>query len=1246
MIKGSRKLPTHHITIRVPWHDNEWKGVVCKNPDKNISCQVLSNIARNKNEDEELKIINQSFENLSKDQLPPCAKERGAFMAPFAMTHEESHPYVQSQQQLYSHFEPTPFTTPSYSAACVPFNWMFNDNQQLINKYKLNYNSEREPQLGFRTNWIQERENQLVMLDTFFGALEPDQSLCFFYAKDTPLSSSSNRVIIGVGKVTQVSDSVEYKYSKLNQDDLRSVLWERNVSHSIRPNDYDNGFIFPYQELLELADKQGTDPEEYLAFAPEEAFTSYSYASELLGHDHAIASILICMQTINRISQVLDGSWQSINAWLDRELNKLWVLRGPYPGFGSALTALFGDGGNLAAYEIAKEASLDISEGTVDPWPLFEKYMTNPKSMTKSLRELVGDTHIKTWAGMSGERKLLLKLLSRFALSNEQLKRFFEQTSRPLGLSTTEQLKDAELIKNPYLLYECDRDSEDPISIKVIERGIFPPQYIINEHPLPEQTRMTDLVDYRRVRALSVAVLERASAEGHTLLPRDWLIKRVQGFVEVESNCPLNSDILAGIVPSLSPVIKKVELADGEDAYQLDRLAQAKALISKRVNKSVGENSIRHSIAIDWREAVDAEINEECMEDDEDEIRARDEKAEALKELAQSRLSVLLGSAGTGKTTLIKMLCNISAIKHGGILLLAPTGKARVQIENKTGLVGKGMTIAQFLIKFGKRYNPKTGAYRANKSTNRCKDYKTVVIDECSMLTEEQLAAVIDALSQVERLVLVGDPKQLPPIGSGRPFYDIVKRLEPDHIQDLKIARGYAELTIPRRQRGNERADTLLASWFGDSVNPAADRVWELLSSGEKVEEIKFVQWEDEEDLQKQLLDLIIEELQLSGIEDESGFEKTLGGSEFRGQMYFHRTKGNKEVPKSEAWQVISPVRGGDRGVDGINKLIQSTFRKAWMENATRKSKWRKINKPVGRQNIIYGDKVINLINSSKRDVYPKKDSYVANGDVGLVVGHYKKGDKSLRPELKVEFTSQAQHEYTYRLSEFETEEPLELAYALTVHKTQGSEFGTTFVVIPNPCWLLSRELLYTALTRQQNRVILLHQGDIHELKRYSNQVHSEVYKRMTNLFMAPKPVECQVDGKVTFLDERLIHKTKRGDLVRSKSEVIIANELMNQGIEEYEYETLLTLPNGKVYPDFTIVDDDTGKVYYWEHLGLLHDPNYLEQWNKKLKKYENAGVFAYSESTGEGNLIITRDDEAGGIDAQGIAKLISNIFG
>ncbi len=148
---------------------------------------------------------------------------------------------------------------------------------------------------------------------------------------------------------------------------------------------------------------------------------------------------------------------------------------------------------------------------------------------------------------------------------------------------------------------------------------------------------------------------------------------------------------------------------------------------------------------------------------------------------------------------------------------------------------------------------------------------------------------------------------------------------------------------------------------------------------------------------------------------------------------------------------------------------------------------------------------MINLGNHRRTWVYPEADSdgntslcYVANGEIGYRDRTFKKkGKKTNLNNVRVTFSSQTGFEYTYWPSDLgEDGSLLELAYALTVHKAQGSEFDTVFVVLPNPCRILSRELLYTALTRQSRRLVILCQGDPHRLVDFRHL--SDAARRLT----------------------------------------------------------------------------------------------------------------------------------------------------
>lgn len=304
--------------------------------------------------------------------------------------------------------------------------------------------------------------------------------------------------------------------------------------------------------------------------------------------------------------------------------------------------------------------------------------------------------------------------------------------------------------------------------------------------------------------------------------------------------------------------------------------------------------------------------------------------------------------------------------------------------------------------------------------------------------------------------------------------------------------------------------------------------------------------------------------------------------------------------------------------------------------------------KPFSDDQIVYGDKVINVRNQSisTKRIYPApaEPGYLANGEIGIVIGQLRTKNFDYEPKtLQVEFSTQPGLSFEfYRPQGDDDDFSLELAYALTVHKAQGSEFEVVFLVLPRSPQMLTRELLYTALTRQKQKVIVLHQGSAIDLQHLSAERYSATAIRLTNLFGPPRPVAV---GD-TFLEDRLIHRTSRGEAVRSKSEVIIANLLHAKGID-YHYEHPLELGGLIKYPDFTIEDDAAGITYYWEHCGLLHDAAYRRRWEEKLQWYREQGILPLEEGGGpKGTLIVTRDQPDGGIDSTRISALVARIGG
>ncbi|MBI4622114.1 MAG: AAA family ATPase [Verrucomicrobia bacterium] len=641
------------------------------------------------------------------------------------------------------------------------------------------------------------------------------------------------------------------------------------------------------------------------------------------------------------------------------------------------------------------------------------------------------------------------------------------------------------------------------------------------------------------------------------------------------------------------------------------------------------------------------------------EERARQEKSTALAETAASRFSVLIGPAGTGKTTLLSVLCQRKEIHGEGILLLAPTGKARVRMEAVAKQAGtsnyEAYTLAQFLCPYDgiKRYDPATRRYGLTGEPGD-KVARTVIVDECSMLTEEMMAALIEAISGVHRLIFVGDSRQLPPIGAGRPFVDIIAHLTPPDVETRfpRVGTGFAELTVPRRQGAGERDDLQLAAWFGGTAStPGDDQVFEILAGRRASDHIRFVQWETPDKLEQALQRVIAENLDFTSDKEEwQSFALSLGAQlDERGSAWFNVEYGNRPSSgkQAEAWQILSPVRQKPWGVDPLNRMIHVRYKGHQIDKARNPDRFSSIPKPMGDAQIIYGDKVINNRNWSvwKKRIYPEpdKNGYLANGEIGMVVGHRRTKARNWHPkDLEIEFSTQVGKTFKFWKSDFDPEgdASLELAYALTVHKAQGSEFDVVFLVLPRSPLMLTRELLYTALTRQKKRVVVLHQGSATDLQKLSSEQFSAAASRLTNLFGPPRPVKV---GN-SFLEERLIHITSRGEAVRSKSEVIIANLLHAKNVA-YHYEHPLEIDGVAKYPDFTIEDDDTGITCYWEHCGMLRDPAYRRRWKEKQGWYRAHGILPQSEGGGpKGTLIVSEDQPDGGIDSAKIAMLIRSI--
>jgi hypothetical protein len=383
------------------------------------------------------------------------------------------------------------------------------------------------------------------------------------------------------------------------------------------------------------------------------------------------------------------------------------------------------------------------------------------------------------------------------------MNRWFDASRRAKAVRTT--VDDEAILKNPYRIAEQDLgDADDyPISVATIDRGLLPDATVAAAHPVEAPSHVGSSLDWRRVRAALVAVLRKASDEGDVLLTETDVLTRME-TLELVQPCVISTDWMNGNQEHLIGEIERNEVmldpAEGiaVSCLQLTDLCKGEQRLARLLGARIA--ATLPSLGEDWTQLLIATVEEggtRVHQNDPRHAAALKEQSEALERVTCRKLSVLVGAAGTGKTTVLGALLKSAKLSKDGVLFLAPTGKARVRLAQKAN--AEAMTVGQFLFSLGRYDGLRQRALLTGKDQRRKE--RTVVIDECSMLTMNDLLATLLALDlgHVQRVILVGDPNQLPPIGAGRPFADLAAHVEALHEDKQDAGAALARLTIELR---------------------------------------------------------------------------------------------------------------------------------------------------------------------------------------------------------------------------------------------------------------------------------------------------------------------------------------------------------------------------------------------------------------------------------------------------------------
>ena len=500
--------------------------------------------------------------------------------------------------------------------------------------------------------------------------------------------------------------------------------------------------------------------------------------------------------------------------------------------------------------------------------------------------------------------------------------------------------------------------------------------------------------DPRRIEAGILFELRFNLTGGHSFLPEDKLTAATAQLLSVDSACVaegirrllaadrLVRDALAGITIDYLPELYEAEL------YTARRLRESSKI----------HFSLPHSYSSMLRIASS-----------ESGITYSQQQMQAIEDAMTSGLLLITGGPGTGKTTILKGILSLFSQLGIKCLLAAPTGRAAKRL---TEVTGQDASTIHRLLEAG--IDPHTGKMFFARDEDNPLKADAVIVDEMSMVDIQLLSSLLHAIPQGKRLILVGDPEQLPPVGPGFPFADCLRSETLPSVRLTDIFRQAQESLIVMNAHRINRG--------------------ELPELKDRSNDFFFLPCRSE--------DQVIQTV---------------------AQLCTTRLPQNMGIPSNQI-QVLTPTRKGAAGTWGLNTLLQSQLNPPAPTKKERK---------FGEFSFREGDRVMQIRNNY--DIMWKKCDGSAvgcgifNGDIGII--------SEIDPGTETVTVVFDDREADYDFSQLNELEP---AYAMTVHKSQGSEYRAVVLAAwGGSPYLLSRSVLYTAVTRARELLIVVGREEV-----------------------------------------------------------------------------------------------------------------------------------------------------------------------